>query len=83
MDKLVLPEVIGRVLDELNERYKQPPWMGSVNYQPLQENSSDLLLNCFCVGLGKEREKGTAEVVSMAVGVAKLISNGIQEEITT
>ena len=83
MDKLVLPEVVGRVLDEFNERYEQAPWMGSVHYQPLQENSSDLLLNCLSVSLGKEREKGTAEVVSMAVRVAKLVSNGIQEEITT
>ena len=83
MDKLVLPEVIGRVLDELNERYEQPPWMRSVHYQPLQENSGDLFLNCLCVGLGKEREKGTAEVVSMAVGIAKLVGNGIQEEIAT
>ena len=30
-----------------------------------------------------KREKGTAEVVSMAVGMAELVGNGVQEEIAT
>ena len=36
MYKLVLPEVIGGVLDELDECYEQPPRVRSVHYQPLQ-----------------------------------------------
>ena len=83
MDKLVLPEVISGILDELNEGNEQSPRMRSVHYQPLQENSSDLLLNGFSIGLGKQRQQGTAEVVGVAIGIAKLVGNGIQEEIAT
>ena len=79
----MLPEVIGRVLDELNECYEQPPWMRSVHYQPLQQNSGDLFLNSLSVGLSKKREKSTAKVVGVAIGIAELVSNGIQKEIAT
>ena len=58
----MLPEVIGRVLYELNEHNEQPPGVGTIHYQPLQQNSSDLFLDRLSVGLGKEREKGTAKV---------------------
>ena len=83
MDKLVLPKVVCRVLDELNEGNEQSPWMRSVHYQPLKENSRNLLLNGFSIGLSKQRQQGTAEVVGVAIGIAKLVGNGIQEEIAT
>ena len=38
--KLMLPEVVGGVLDELNEGDKKPPGVGSVHYQPLQQDSA-------------------------------------------
>ena len=76
----MLPEVIGRVLYECNE---QAPGVGTIHYQPLQQNSSDLLLNGLSIGLGKEREKGTAKVVGMDVGIPKLIGNRIQEQVAT
>ena len=79
----MLPEVIGRVLDELNECYEQPPGMRPVHYQPLQQNSSDLFLNSLSVGLSKEREKSTAEVVGVAVGITELVGNCIQEQVAT
>ena len=59
MNELVLPEVISGVLDELDEGNEESPRMRSVHYQPLQENSSDLLLNGFSIGLSKQRKKGT------------------------
>ena len=83
MDELVFPEVIGWVLYELDERNEQPPGVGTIDYQPLQQNSSDLFLDRLSVGLGKEREKGTAKVVGVAVGIAKLIGNRIQEQVAT
>ena len=83
MDKLVLPKVIGRVLYELDECNEQPPGVGTIHYQPLQQNSSDLFLNGLSIGLGKEREKGTAEVVGVAVGISKLVGNRIQEQVAT
>ena len=83
VDKLVLPEVVSGVLNEFNEGDEQSPRMRAVYYQPLQENSSDLLLNGFSIGLGEQREKGTTEVVGVVIGIAKLVGNGIQEEITT
>ena len=39
MNKLVFPEVVGRVFDELNESDKESPGMGSVDYQSLQQHS--------------------------------------------
>ena len=83
MDELVLPEVIGWVLYELDERNEQPPGVGTIHYQPLQQNSSDLFLDRLSIGLGKERKKGTAEVVGVAVGIAKLVGYCIQEQIAT
>ena len=38
VDKVVLPEVVVGVLDELNEGDEQSPRMGSVHYQPLQQH---------------------------------------------
>ena len=39
VDKLVLPEVVGGVLDELNEGNEQAPWMWPVDYQSLKQDS--------------------------------------------
>ena len=40
MYKLVFPEVVGGVLDELNEGDEKPPRMRPVNYQSLQQDSA-------------------------------------------
>lgn len=42
----------------------------------------DLLLDGLRVGLSKQVEHGAAEVMGVAVGVAQLVGNGIQEEVT-
>ena len=39
MNKLVFPEVVGRVFDELNESDEKSPGMRSVDYQSLQQHS--------------------------------------------
>lgn len=43
----------------------------------------DLLLDGLGIGLSKQIEHGAAEVVSVAVGVAKLVGNCIQEQVTS
>lgn len=42
----------------------------------------DLLLDRFSIGFSKKIKHGAAEIVSVAVGVAQLIGDGIQEQIT-
>ena len=42
---------------------------------------SNLLLNGLCIGLCKEGEQGTAEVVGVAIGVAQLVGYGIQKQV--
>jgi hypothetical protein len=43
--KGMAPECIARILDQLNEADEQTPRMGSVNYEPLEKDASDLLLH--------------------------------------
>ena len=83
MNKLVLPKVVSWVFDELDKSDEEAPGMRTVNDQSLQQDSRDLLLYGFSVGLGKEGEEGAAEVVGVAIGIAKLIGYCIQEEIST
>lgn len=42
----------------------------------------DLLLDGLRVGLSKQVEHGAAKVMGVAVGVAQLVGNGVQEEVT-
>lgn len=56
--------------------------MGAIHYQSLQQNSSNLLLNGLCVGLREEVKECAAEVMGVTVGVAQLICNGIEEQVT-
>jgi hypothetical protein len=41
----------------------------------------DLLLDGFCIGLGKQIQQRTTEVVCVAVWVAQLVGNSIQEQV--
>lgn len=43
----------------------------------------NLLLYGFRVGLGKQIQQHTAEVMCVTVGVTQLIGDGIQEQVTT
>ena len=81
MHKLVLPEVVAGVLDELDEGNEEPPRVRPVDDQPLKQHARDLLLNGFRVGLREEGKEGTAEEVRVAVGVAKLVGYGVEEEV--
>ncbi|MPC11106.1 hypothetical protein E2C01_003758 [Portunus trituberculatus] len=65
-----------------NKGDEESPWMWPVHYQPFQQDSGDLFLNCFCVGFSKKVQEGAAEVVSVTVGVAQLIGDGIQEQVS-
>ena len=41
MNKVVFPEVVGGVLDQLDEGDEQPPGMRSVHNQTLQQNTAE------------------------------------------
>lgn len=46
VDEVVIPELVRRILDELDERDEQSPRMWSVDNQALEQNSRNLLLQC-------------------------------------
>lgn len=69
-NKLVIPELELRVLDQFNECDKQTPRMRAIDYQPFKQNPRYLLLDGFGVGLRKQVQQSTAEVMSVAVGIA-------------
>lgn len=75
------PELEWWILDELNEGDEKSPWVRAIHYQPLQQDPGDLFLDGLCICLSKEVQEGAAEVVSVTVGVAQLIGDGIQEQV--
>lgn len=57
--------------------------MRSVDNESFQQNSSDLLLNGFGIGLGEQIEKSATEVMGVRIGVTQLIGDRVQEEVST
>lgn len=51
MHEVVRPELVNRVLDQLDERDEKAPRMRAVHNQPLQKHPRDLFLDSFGVGL--------------------------------
>ena len=45
MRKAIAPEIISRVLDELDEGDEKAPGMWAVDNEPFEEHPGDLLLN--------------------------------------
>jgi len=78
-----MPELELRVLDEFNECDEKSPWMRSVDNEPLQQHTRDLLLDRLRVRLRKQVQQSAAEIVRVTVWIAQLIGNGIQEQIST
>lgn len=64
-DELVIPEVKIGIFYEFDEGDEQSPGMGPVDNEAFEENAGDLFLNGLGVGLGKQVEKGAAEVMSV------------------
>ena len=79
MDKLVIPEFELWVLDELDEGDEETPWVRTIDDEPFQEDARHLLLDRFRVRLGEQIEQRAAEVVRVAVRIAQLVGNSIQE----
>lgn len=79
--KFMAPKLEWGILDEFNKGDKESPWVWAVHYQPFQKDSGNLFLDCFRVGFSKEMQEGAAEVVSVTVGVAQLIGDGVQEQV--
>lgn len=57
MDKLVIPELVYRVLDEVDERDQKAPRVRTVHDEALEEDPCYLFLNGFSVGLSKQVEE--------------------------
>lgn len=51
MHEVVRPELVNRVLDQLDERDEKTPRVRAVHNQPLQKHPRDLLLHRLGVGL--------------------------------
>ena len=65
----VRPEVVARVLDELDKGDEQPPGVGAVDDEALQQHARDLLLDDLLLRLGEQEEQHAAEVVRVVVRV--------------
>jgi len=81
VDKLVRPELEGRVLDQLDEGDEQPPGMGSIHDQSLQQHPCDLFLNGLSICLSKQVEQAAGVVVGVGVGVPQLVGNAVEEQV--
>lgn len=57
--------------------------MWSIDDQSLKQNSSDLLLDRFLIGLSKQVQQSAGKVLSMAVWIAQLIRDTVEEKVTT
>mmetsp|Transcript_65769 Transcript_65769/g.143570 ORF Transcript_65769/g.143570 Transcript_65769/m.143570 type:complete len:807 (-) Transcript_65769:493-2913(-) len=78
-NKLVAPEVVAGVADELDEGDEQAPGVRLVDNEALDQHASDLLLNHILVRLREEEQEHAAEVVRVRVGVPQLVGEGVQE----
>jgi len=78
-----MPELELWVLDEFDERDEKTPRMRSVDDEPLQQDTRDLLLDRLGVCLGKQVEQSAAEVMGVTVGVAQLVGHGVQKQVST
>ena len=70
-------------LDELDESNEQSPRMWSVNDESLHQHASDLLLDNFLRGLLEQEEEHAAVVVRVAVRIAQLVRNRVEEQVAT
>mmetsp|Transcript_25033 Transcript_25033/g.69879 ORF Transcript_25033/g.69879 Transcript_25033/m.69879 type:complete len:303 (-) Transcript_25033:2245-3153(-) len=77
----VAPEVVARVLDELDEGDEQPPRVRAVDDEPLEQHPRDLLLHYLLPRLREEVQQHTREIVGVVVGVAQLVGDGIEQQI--
>jgi len=83
VDEFVVPKLEDRILYQLNKRNQQTPRVRSIDNQPLQQHPRDLLLNGLSIGFGKQAQQYTAKVMCVTVGIAELIGDGVNEQVTT
>mmetsp|Transcript_2978 Transcript_2978/g.5335 ORF Transcript_2978/g.5335 Transcript_2978/m.5335 type:complete len:511 (+) Transcript_2978:47-1579(+) len=80
--ELVVPEEIAGVLDEFDKGDEETPWVRSVDDETLEKDAGDLFLDDVLGGFGEHEEDDAAKVVGVVVGVAQLVGDGVEEEIT-
>lgn len=73
------PELVDWVLNEFDEGDEQAPGVGTVDNESLQQHPRDLLLYCLGVGFREQVQQAAAEVMSVAVRVAQLVGDRVQE----
>ena len=79
----MVPKLEVGVVDQFDESDEQAPGVRSVHYHSLEKHPRDLLLDMLRVGLGKQIEHHTAEVVRVVIRVSQVIGNGIEEQVTS
>jgi len=74
-------EPVLSVLYQFPEIDHQTPWEGPMHVQSLEQNLADLLLNqrVHLLSLLKQPEQDLTELVRMAIGIAQLVHDAVQE----
>lgn len=75
------PEIVTWVLDKFDKGDQESPRVWPVHNEPLEQDSGYLFLDLLCLAFCEQVQQNTAEVVSVAVGIAQLIGNRVQEHI--
>ena len=78
--KWVTPKLITLILDELNERYQETPWVWAMENEPLEKNTCYLLLDGHIL-FTEQVEHHAGEVMIMTRRVTQLIGNCVQADV--
>ena len=76
----VTPKLITLILDELNERYQETPWVWAMENEPLENNTCYLLLDGHIL-FTEQVEHHAGEVMIMTRRVTQLIGNCVQADV--
>lgn len=82
MYKFVRPELVRRVLDQLDKGDEEAPRMRSVDDQSFEKDPGDLLLYRLRIRFSEQIEERAAEVMRMTVRIPQLICYGVQKQVT-
>lgn len=83
VNELLGPEVILGVSEQLDERHKRTPWMGTMDNKPFEENFGHDLLETITLNLREQVQEQRAEPMSMGVGITEMEDHCAQEVVLT
>ena len=81
VQKWVTPKLITLILDELNERYQETPWVWAMENEPLEKNNTCYFLLDGHILFTEQVEHHAGELMSMTWRVTQLIGNCIQADV--